>query len=283
MIKNYLYLIISFVLLSSLGLLVKIIGDSIPFMTLNFYRILFAFLFLLIIVPFLDKTTFKLKLKDIPMYVLIGLLFALGTSLNNVAYLHAPISNVALITSLYPFFVLIFAYFLLREKITTTKIITLVIAIAGLVIINPLQMGDGFLGNILALIVAAVDGILITLMRKEDKTHSIGDVFWFVLFALIFLLPFPIVNGFAINSISWTLVALGIISTGVVYLFMNLGYEKIEAEIGSSIQLVITPLIAIILAIIFLNETISLKIIIGGLLLIISGIYLQFHLKKQKI
>jgi drug/metabolite transporter (DMT)-like permease len=282
--KYYLYQIIAVIFLATLGIFVKLVGDSVSIMIMNFYRMFFAALFLLIVVPFLDKTIFKIERKDILPYAFIGLLFAIGCSLNNFAFLYSTISNVELIVALTPFFVMVFAFFILKERVTKTKILTTLIALLGLLIINPFNASSELLlGNIIALIVAVINALIFTLMRKENKNHTIADVFWFFLFATIFLLPFPITQGFMLNKISIYLVFLGVISTGLVYLFMNLAYEKIEAEIGSIIQIIITPLTAIILAVVILGEGISLKIIIGGILLITSGIYLQVHMKKEKL
>ena len=276
--KEYISMFIAAICLGTIGIFVKFIGGGVSSMTLNFYRVFFAFITLLVISPFLDKNTFKVSRNDLLMYALIGFFLAVSLSLNNVAFKLAPVQNVSLITSLFPFFVLIFAYFLLKEEITKKKIIALIIALIGLVIINPIK-AEGTLGNFLSLLIAALDGLLAALMRKEDKTHSIGDVVWFFLFASIFLLPFPFIYG--IGEISIFVILLGVISTGLAYLFYNYALESLEAEIGSMIILIVAPIVAIMGAFIFLGENINLRVLIGGLVLIGSGIYLEHRNRKN--
>lgn len=282
--KNYIYMVLAAFCLATIGVLVKLIGSSeVHFMTLNFYRIFFGFVFLLMVVPFIDKSVFKITKKEAKEFFMIGVIYAVSLSLYTTANLFAPIQNVVLINYSYPFFVLIFAYFILGEKITTTKIITLILALIGLVVINPFQLGANNIGNTLALLGAFFYAILITEMRKEDKTHTIGDVLWFLFFASLVLLPFPFIYGFGnVSNILGYLLFLGFVSTGLAYLLYNLALEEIEAETGSIIATIITPLVSIILAFFIVHEAINIRIIFGGLLLICSGIYLELHTKELR-
>jgi drug/metabolite transporter (DMT)-like permease len=272
-------IIIAALLLGTIGILTKLIGSDVHPTVIAFYRVFFAMIMLAILCPMVDKTTFKPKRKDLGMYALIGLIFAISMSLIIIAYSKAPIQNITLLSSMAPFFVLIFAYFILKEKITKTKILTLIIAIIGLIIISPIK-AEGSIWNIIAIIVAAIDGVLIVLMRKEDQNHPIGDVFWFFLFATIFLLPFPLIFG--LGKISIYVFLIGFVTTGIGYFFYNLGLEKIEAEIGSIIMTVIHPVINIILAFIIISEKLNPQVLIGGAILVAAGVYLETHNKTLK-
>jgi drug/metabolite transporter (DMT)-like permease len=118
-------------------------------------------------------------------------------------------------------------------------------------------------------------------MRKEDIDHDIGDVFWFFLFATLLLLPFPFIYGFGdVGAVLPWILGLGALSTGLGYLFYNLALEKIEAEIASIVEMIGVPIISVLLAVIIINEDLSAQIIIGGLVLVISGVYLELHNKE---
>ncbi len=275
--KNYIFVILAAALFGTIGIFIKLIGDSVHPMVINFYRVFFGFIVLLFLCPVLDKTTFKVKKRDLKLYIPIGLLIAITISLTNLAYLFAPIQNVAFILSIFPFFVFIFAYFLLSERITAVKIMALVIAGIGLFIMNPLR-SEGLIGSVLAILSTAVYGLLVPVMRMVDKTHSIGDVFWFFFFALFFLLPFPFIYGF--GNFSIYLIFVGVLSTGIAYLFQNLALEKVEAETSSIILTIVSTMVAITLALFILNEPFNMRILVGGILLVSSGIYLQLHRKK---
>ena len=173
---NHIYMVLAALCLATIGVLVKLIGDSIPVMSLNFLRIFIGFITLLIVVPFIDKKWYRITKKDAKEFFLIGVIYAIALSLYTTANIFAPIQNAVLINYSYPFFVLFFGYFILKEKVTTTKIITLVIAFVGLVIINPFQLGKNNFGNLLALGGALFYALLITEMRKENKDYAIGAV-----------------------------------------------------------------------------------------------------------
>lgn len=276
-------MILAALCLATIGVLVKLIGDNVPVMSLNFLRIFIGFIVSIIIVPFIDKKWYKITKKNAKEFFLIGVVYAIALSLYTAANVFAPIQNAVLINYSYPFFVLLFGYFLLKEKVTPTKIITLIIAFIGLTIINPFHFGENNFGNILALGGAFFYGLLIVGMRKEDKNHGIGDVIWFLLFASIIMLPFPIIQGLGNISQVWVyVILLGFVSTGLAYIFYNLALEKIEAEIGSIIATIITPLVSIILAVLIIGEQLNIRTIIGGALLILSGLYLETHNKQLK-
>jgi drug/metabolite transporter (DMT)-like permease len=273
-------IIIAAILLASIGILTKLIGADVHPGVIAFYRVFFAMITLAILCPIVDKTTFKPLKKDLGMYAIIGLVFAVNLGLSTYVYLKAPIQNLAAISSSAPFFVLILGYFILREKITKTKIITLAIAIVGLLIINPFKVGGEILVYGIALFLALLDATLIVLMRKENTTHPVGDVFWFFFFASIFLLPFPIIFG--LGKLSIYVFIIGLITTGFGYFFYNLGLEKLEAETGSIISTITYPIASVIFAVIILSEKLNPTILIGGAILIVSGVYLETHNKTLK-
>ena len=281
--KPYIYIILTGILTGAIGIFVKLIGSEIHFMTLVFYRMILGFLFVLAVVPFIDKNAFKVKRKDLKNYFIVGILFASTLSLFVVANLFAPVQNVVLITNFSPFLVLILAYFFLKEKITRTKIITLIIGVVGIIIINPFKIGENTLGNYLALTQMVFYSFLVVRMRKEGKEHSIGAIIWFFLFATLLLLPFPFIFGWGnLSEVIWLVLGLGIFSTGFAYLFHNLALEKIGAEISSIFIMLTMPLSGILLAFFILGEELNLRIIIGGIILIAAGVYLQAHNKKVK-
>ncbi len=279
--KDYIYMVIGAICLGAVGIFIKLIGNDIHFMTLNFYRVFFAFIFLLITVPFIDKRTFNVKKEDLGGFFIIGLLLALALSTFGTAIVFAPIQNAVLIRYTYPFIVMLLAYLFLKEKINSVKIITLLIAIVGLAIINPFQIGKNNIGNILALLSAIFYAFLIIGMRKEDMNHTIGSAVWFFLFAALLLLPFPFIYGFGDLSTTGIFIILMGLATGIGHLFYNLALEKIEAEMCSIVATVVAPFTAIALAVLIIGEAIDWRVIVGGLLLITAGLYLETHNKKS--
>jgi drug/metabolite transporter (DMT)-like permease len=283
--KAYLYAVIAAVLSGTIGVLVKLIdaGSDVHFMTLNFYRIFFGFLFLLAVVPLIDKKVFRVSMDTVKEYFMVGLFLTIALSLYVTANYFAPVNNVSIVATSAPFFILFLAYFMLGEKITTTKIVTLLIAVVGIAIINPFKFEGYVFGNSLALIGSLFYAMLVIGERKEDKKHGFGAVLWFFMFASILLLPFPFIFGFGDLYGVWHLILLlGLFSTGMAYLFYNLALQSLEAEIESIVRTLITPLVSIFLAVIVIGEGLTTRIMIGGGMLILAGIYLETHSKRLK-
>lgn len=268
---------------ATVGVLVKLVDNAVSPITLTFYRMFIGLLLLVFIVPFLDRNAFRLTKRDVKDYFVVGVLMVLNSTTYTAAHFFAPVANVVLIKSSYPFFVMVFAYFILREKITKTKIITLLIALIGLAFIDPFDFsGDNF-GNFLALVSAVFGGIMFVEMRKESRTHSIGDVLWFMFFATLILLPFAAIEGFGDLSAVWPYVLLlGVVSTGLAYMLYNLALQKMEAQTSSLLSLTIKPIAAIGLAVLIVGEELALHTIIGGIILIFAGVYLETHIRKIK-
>lgn len=278
--KGYGHMALAAFFLGLIGIFVKQVSGEMHYMAINFYRAFFGFVFLLAVVPLLGKRLWPVSKKDLKEYAFVGLLFAVSFSLTNTSMVFAPIQNVVFLLALTPFSVMLFASLLLKERITTTKIVTLLLAIAGLAIMNPFKLGGYMLGNGLALGAVFVNGFLITQMRKEDQTHDISDVVWFMLFASLFLLPSVFVFGFGteIGMAGFkNVIMLGVLCTGAAYLFYNLSLKRIEAEMGSIIELIVTPLVAVALAVVIVDEALLPTTVLGGSFLLLAGLFLQLH------
>lgn len=273
--REYRYMFLAAVCMGTVGVLIKSIGNEIPAMSLNFLRVFLGFIFLLATVPWIDKGFLKASGKELKEYFVSGLLIALSLSAYNIAMRIAPVHNVVLIHYTYPFFVLVFAYFSLKEKLTTTKFFTLSLAVFAFILMNPFKGEANDQGNFLALVGAFFHGLLITWMRRVRQGHNIGSVIWFFFFASLLLSPFPFIFGWGnLNGVLAKIILLGFISTGLSYLLFNLALEKIEAGICSIIAIIITPLVSILLAVAIIGETLNQDILIGGWLLILSGVFL---------
>lgn len=279
--KYYLFVILAAIGLSFIGVFVKLLGDDIPIMTLNFYRIFIGFLFLLMICPLLDKSTFKPSRQDLKEYFVVGFVTACAVTLLQLAYFFSSIQEVVVLNYTFPFIVLFLSMLILGEKITSRKLYSMLIAFIGIIIMNPFSLGnlDSLYGNILALLSAIATATMVVVMRKEDKNHTIGSVVWYFFFASLLLSPSLFIYGLGDIS-NWPLILLfGFITIALTYTFLNIGMEKIEADMSSAIIMILTPLSAFLLAIFLIGEDFTIRAAIGGFFLILGGIFLNIHKK----
>ena len=273
--RSYLSVLLAAACLGLIGPLVKLIDGTIPIMTVSFFRLLIGTVFLLVLLPRIDRSIFRVTRDDLKNYAILGLLIAADFSLYVVAFSVAPVSNVVLLTFTFPFWLALISHFFLKERVSRFVIICLAIAFAGIALINPFA-GIHNAGNMFALANALLYAIMYAYMRYIDKRHHIGVVFWFMLFAAIFLVPAPFIYG--LGTVSWNyawVVVLGIVSTGLAYLFLNYGLERLQAETTSVIVMTTEPVVAIALSILIIGEILALNVLAGGILIIAAGLMLE--------
>jgi drug/metabolite transporter (DMT)-like permease len=273
--KKYVAILLGAGFLGLVGIFVKLIGDTVPIMTVVFFRLFIGLLTLLVVIPLFDKTVFHIKRKDLKHYALLGFLFAANFSLyvNSVAL--GPVSNAVLMVSTFPLWLSIISYFFLKEKVTRFMMACFVIAFLGILIINPFSPGY-YLGNILALSAGIMYAGMYAYMRYIDKKHHIGVVFWIMLFGTIFFAPVPFIYG--LGTVSWNyiwVIAIGVIGNGFAYLLVNYGLERIQAEMASIIHITTEVLVAIIVAIIIVGELLTINVLVGGVLIVLAALLLE--------
>jgi drug/metabolite transporter (DMT)-like permease len=282
--QRKLAVILSGILAGLIGPIIKLMPADIPPLTINFFRLFISFIFLAIFLPFIDKNTFKFKKEEVKSYLLIGFLIAITFSLYVVALSFAPVSNVVLISSFGVIFVAIFAYIILKEKLKANQKIAMIIALIGLIIINPFNFrSEHFIGNMLALAQTLGYGLLMVFIRKEGKTHSLGQIMWFFFFGSLFLSPVLFIYGVGSNFMSALpyLIVLGIFSTAISYGLVTYAAQKMSADTISIMSIITIPLAAILFAIVLINETLNPRIMIGGGILLMSSIVLHYIRNKH--
>jgi drug/metabolite transporter (DMT)-like permease len=291
--RNLLYLTLITLSEATIGVFVKLTGDAVPIFSLNAYRVGFAFLFLLAVVPFIKRNFWELDRDDVKPCVLIGLFIALQISLFNTAMTLAPIANVVIFWSIAPFFVFLFSWLFLDEKARKNHIFIFILALAGIVIAKPLQ-GDAMSGNAIALCSGITYAAMVTYMRHEGRDESPSMVVWYMGAAALLLSPafliagpgdvFRIgphsVAGVKLPVILWVLV-LGVFSTGVAYLFIALVIREISANVYSLVDIIVSPVVAGLLGYLVFGEVPSGNVVYGGALLLVSGLWLSLQMQQN--
>jgi len=285
---------------ASIGVFVKLVGDAIPVYTLNFYRVLFATVFLAATVPLFSNGTLKFTRRNLRDILIIGVLIAAQISFFNLAMTLAPIANVVIFWSVAPFFVFIFSTLFLDEKPRPVHIFIFILAIIGVVIAEPVSFSGDMLsghslGNLIALADGAIYAAMVTYIRNEGKTEHSVDIFWFMVAATVYLSPALLIFGpgdilafnsapalsFAAPAIVWA-ICLGVISTGLAFLFISVVLKTINANIYSLVDIIVSPLVAAIFGFLIFYEVPTLNTVLGGVILLLSGFWLTIVMGKNK-
>lgn len=194
----------------------------------------------------------------------------LGTKLSTAA-------NGSLVTSATPAFVLLFAWILLKEKITALRLFALLLASLGVVaVIDPrsAQLNpELFVGNLLLIGAAVTWALYSVLVRKVTQNL---EVLPFSLIAFIGGLPVSLpagaweLNRLGVGEISLGVIGgvlfLGIISTALAMVLWNTAFALVDASLAS-LTFFAQPVVGTFLGWLFLGERITPLFLLGGLLI----------------
>lgn len=193
-----------------------------------------------------------------------------GTKLSNA-------SNGALITSATPAFVLLFAFWIMKEPLTLQRISALGIATLGvLVVINPTNARlspDFFWGN-LSLVAAAANWALYSvLIRKVTRTLKPLPVSLVAFIGGLFItLPasYLEIHAYGIGTITmgviWGVLYLGIVSTALAMFLWNYAFATLPAGLAS-LTLFAQPVVGAGLGAWLLGEKLTPFFYAGGVLI----------------
>lgn len=200
---------------AAMGLFVRLSGD-LPSMQKSFFRNVVA----LIVVSFTiikNKTELRIGKGDLKFLILRAACGTVGLMSNFYAIDHLVLSDATMLNKLSPFFVIIFSYLILKEKINVVQGVSVVIAFIGaLFIIKP----TGNFTNSAALI-GALGGVgagaayaMVRVLGKRGVNSSLVILF-FSAFSTIACIPFMIMDFKPMNAVQLLLlICAGIAATG---------------------------------------------------------------------
>ncbi|MBE6495412.1 MAG: DMT family transporter [Methanobrevibacter thaueri] len=294
--KLYLILpILAGFMFGSSGVFVRTLTQNgIDSTTLLFLRFSIAILPLMIAILLTDKKLLKINLKDIPLFLvcamcIVGLNLCYNESMNTV-----PLSLAAVLLSIAPIYVLIFAYILFGEKITSKKVICMLLAIFGCVLMTGMLEGDmsnvplfGILSGIGAGLFWAIY-LMASKKSIENGSHTYTILIYSIIFISLALLPFTNfsqINSFVNINPLLTIVFLIVHSTfsfALPYVFSTLSLNYMDSGVSSIFLSGAEPFAALIFGFLIYTEIPTPLMFCGFILTIIAMMMLsrQDHVKN---
>lgn len=228
----------------------------------------------------------KIDKKDIPAFILCALT---AIALNQMLFIKGlsftfPI-HAALLTLITPIFITILAAKVLKEKITLTKKFGLLLGVVGAVLLisNRGISAPGenaVLGDFLVILSAFAYTFYFILVKPlMNKYSSIQVIRW--IFTIGFLMTLPL-SLKEFTDITWQVFTLEdwlilfiivVPGTFLAYVFNVYGIQKLSASMAGA-YIYSQPVFAVVFAMIFLKEQLSLYKIIAAIF-IFAGVYLS--------
>lgn len=241
-----------------------------------------------IILPYALITN-KIKIKSRGTFILAvicGVVFGLDVAVWNVAIQESTATQATLLTNLSPVWVGIGAFFFLKDKPTTNFWIGTVIAIIGMVLLVGLKTFVNLDFN-LAFCFAILSGMLYAVyMLISKKVLNELDVVTFMSITLLSstialgLISWVIGEPFSgFSNAGWLVLLIqGVVCQLLAWLLISFATKHMRAT-RVSVSLLGQAVLASILAWYFLDEAISIQMVIGGFVLLF-GIRITFYTKR---
>ena len=226
------------------------------------------------------------------LWVVAMLLNVLPGVLFGVAEVHVTSVLAGIINAVTPLMtLLVIMIFFREEKILSHHVVGLIIGFIGVITVLGIWRGLGSnpILAILALLGAVTCyGFAFPYSRKFVLPHKLEPEALAtaqVSLAAITLLPFYLVDGIAKDEYRWgpvlAMLALGVLGTGYAYIWNFKIMVAAGSAIASSVTYV-TPVVAVIVGIIFLGEQISWNEPVGGLIVLLGAAIGQGRFKLNR-
>lgn len=234
----------------------------------------------------------RIDKKDLLRLALCGLF---GVATNQILFfeglnLSTPI-NASIIMTCSPILVLIFSFFLLKDKITSLKIIGIGLGSigAGVIILSSGNFSFSsatFSGNILILLNSTAYSLYLVIVKPlMNKYSPLTIMKWIFSFGFIWSFPFcigPIINTdfSSIPANIWLSIFYVIIGTTIfAYLLLNYSLKFVSPVVNSS-YIYSQPVIASLVAVLYMNETLTLLESASAVLIFIGVYFVSFRKEK---
>ena len=267
-------LIASMSIFGTLGIFVRNIPVSSGELAL--YR---AVLAVLLISVFLlitkQKIPFANMKKELPLLLASGVAIGINWILLFEAYKYTTVSVATLSYYFAPVIVTLVCPILFKEKLTKRQFICFFMSTVGLVLITGLgEVGGGkdFIGILFGLGAAAFYATVILLNKFIRNVEGIHRTLLQFIAAVVTLVPYVLLTGGVtlggLNGFGWAnLLIVGLIHTGVTYCMYFSSLKELPGQ-KAAILSYIDPLVAVLISVTILGESMTLWQVIGGMLIL---------------
>ncbi len=262
-------------------------------MQIIFLRILGTFIIALTVqLSIKELRVLRIEKVDYPRLILVSLT---GVALNQMMFFiglnHTTPVDAAIINSANPILVLVFAAWLLNERIGASRLSGILLGLTGALMLiflgNPLSLKGGhFTGNMFIVANTAAWSLYLVVAKPlMVKYNPLVMMKWMFMIAFISVFPFTIRQAMDIDfksfeTSTWLSILYIIVGTTfMAYFFVSYSLKRLSSSVVAYYTY-IQPIIVAIIGIILFAELISWVKIISGLL-VFAGIYFVTRKKKS--
>ena len=290
-----LLIILAGIFWGSMGIFVRGLADLAGFTSIQIVslRLTFAAVIFALILLRKDSQGFRIALKDIPLFLGLGLgsvLFFAACYFTAIQMMTLSIAAILLYTS--PIWVMLMSLLFFHERMTKKKLLALISSFAGCVLVSGIGSGEnnvtamGILIGLGSGIGYGLYSILGTIALRRYSTYTV-TTYTFIIAAIgsLFLCSLPdLLHKITACSrkpyLFVFIILTGLVTAVIPFLCYTLGLEQIEAS-RAAILATIEPMIATLIGVIVFHEYLTLMSGIGIVCIIAAIIILNLRLSQS--
>lgn len=277
---SYIELVIACTIFGSSGVFFKHV-HGMGVSSVIFYRLLFGFSLLMVYLVLTKKyEVFRLGKKK--RYVLfIGVFNVITAYAYFSSITYAGLSTAVLLLYTAPVYVTLMSPLILGDRITRRSMMSLLLSLAGILMV--VMPAGGLFGNGNSLVIGVLFGLvsglsysgtIMTVSYLKTDYSGTSQLFWSALISLLILAPFGSrISGEVLALNLPVLIVFGIVTTAFASLLYLNSAAKIPAQTVSVLAL-LEPVSGIIFSSLFLHEPILMRTMQGCLLILLAALIL---------
>jgi drug/metabolite transporter (DMT)-like permease len=240
-----------------------------------FGRVVFAALTLLAVLGF-GRRSFRVSPpRDALLLLACGLILAAHWTMFFKAVQVSSVAVGLLAYASFPVFTVFLEPLLLKERWDPWSLVYALLCVLGLALIVPrLDTADAVVRGVLWGLGAGLTFSLLSILNRvlASRHSSLAVAFYQDLFAALFLLPAVVGPGLAVSGRDLALIAvLGVVCTAAAHTLFIDGMRRVRAGTASILS-TLEPVYGILLALVFLKESPSLRTVSGGAVILVSAL-----------
>lgn len=222
-----------------------------------------------------QKIPFSNIKKEVPLLLTSGIAMGINWILLFEAYKYTTVSAATLSYYFAPVIVTIVCPFLFHEKLTKKQILCFAMSTLGLVMITGIgdsKGGNDLIGIMFGLGAAVFYATVILLNKFIKNVGGLHRTFLQFIAAIVVLLPYVLLtSGITLgnlNTVGWiNLCIVGLFHTGITYCMYFSSLKELPGQ-KAAILSYIDPLVAVLISVTILGESMTPWQIIGGIFIL---------------
>ncbi len=213
--------------------------------------------------------------RDLLRLLVCGLVLAVHWTVFFQSVQVASVAVGLLAYSSFPVFTAFLEPLLMRERWDPASLIYALLCVLGIGLIVPrFDLSDAVLRGVLWGLLAGLTFAFLTVLNRDlaSRHPSLKVAFYQDLFAALFLLPVILPLGLPLSGRDLALVAvLGVLCTALAHTLFIEGMKRVGARTASVLS-ALEPVYGILLALVFLKESPSLRTVSGGAIVLATAL-----------